>query len=83
MNQGDAHHGKVTQCDMRDHHGAPLQHDQMSPPQAPPFVGRQDDLGTLSRLLDQLRAGMGGALVLTGEPGIGKTRLLQHRLCCA
>ena len=35
----------------------------------------------LTRLLDAAKAGRGGALVLTGEPGIGKTALLTQVLC--
>src|SRR4051812_45939282 len=40
--------------------------------------GRQDELRTLERLLDAVRAGESRALVLRGEPGIGKTALLEH-----
>src|SRR5258705_3765215 len=42
--------------------------------------GRQDELRTLERLLDAVRAGESGALVLRGEPGIGKTALLDHAI---
>src|SRR3954465_1995752 len=40
--------------------------------------GRQDELRTLERLLDAVRAGESRALVLRGEPGIGKTALLDY-----
>ena len=34
----------------------------------------------LNRLLDEARAGRSGALVLCGEPGIGKTALLDYAI---
>jgi DNA-binding NarL/FixJ family response regulator len=42
------------------------------------FVGRVDELGALERLLDVLDAGLPGSVVVYGEPGIGKTRLLTE-----
>ncbi len=39
------------------------------------FVGRQRDLAELDRGLGELAAGRGAVYALTGEPGIGKTRL--------
>jgi dienelactone hydrolase len=43
-----------------------------------PFVGRRRELGELREALDEAAAGHGVVVVLTGEPGIGKTRLLQE-----
>ena len=40
-------------------------------------LGRQRERDVLERLLDDARAGHGGALVLHGEPGAGKTALLD------
>src|SRR3954454_4768675 len=40
--------------------------------------GRHDELRALEGLLDAVRAGGSRALVLRGEPGIGKTALLEH-----
>ena len=40
-------------------------------------LGRQREREVLERLLDDARAGHGGALVLYGEPGVGKTALLD------
>ncbi len=40
-------------------------------------LGRQREREVLERLLDDARAGQGGALVLYGEPGVGKTALLD------
>jgi ATP/maltotriose-dependent transcriptional regulator MalT len=41
-------------------------------------VGRADELVALERVLNDLDEGRRGALELTGEPGIGKTRLLKE-----
>jgi len=41
-------------------------------------VGRDTELDALSRRLDALRAGEGGIAVISGEPGIGKSRLLAE-----
>jgi DNA-binding CsgD family transcriptional regulator len=41
------------------------------------IVSRAAELGRLDELLDGLRAGHGHALVVRGEPGIGKTTLLD------
>lgn len=38
-------------------------------------VGRETELGTIAAALDSATAGHGGALFLTGEGGIGKSRL--------
>jgi hypothetical protein len=34
--------------------------------------------GPLDRLIDAVRAGESGALVVRGDPGVGKTALLGH-----
>ena len=39
------------------------------------IVGRDEELAQLAHLLAEARAGRGGAAFLTGEPGIGKSRL--------
>ncbi|MHA6630307.1 AAA family ATPase [Pseudonocardia sichuanensis] len=43
-----------------------------------PLVGRQAEIAAVTEVLDRARRGTGGALVLWGEPGIGKTALLDH-----
>src|SRR5438045_533035 len=43
-----------------------------------PFVGRARELAELQDALGEAAAGRGGLMVVTGEPGIGKTRLLQE-----
>ena len=42
------------------------------------LVGRADELGSFDRLLEELDRGGSSAVVLVGEPGIGKTRLLAE-----
>jgi AAA ATPase domain len=42
------------------------------------LLGRRDACTTLDRLLDVVRAGESRALVIRGEPGVGKTALLEH-----
>ncbi|HSR87035.1 MAG TPA: AAA family ATPase [Streptosporangiaceae bacterium] len=42
------------------------------------LVGRDAERQMLDRLLQQARGGQGGVLVLRGEPGIGKTTLLEY-----
>ena len=42
------------------------------------LVGRAADCREIEEMLDRARAGRGGALLLRGEAGIGKTALLQH-----
>jgi ABC-type oligopeptide transport system substrate-binding subunit/class 3 adenylate cyclase len=42
------------------------------------FVGRSRELGIGREALDGLRAGRGGALVVGGDAGIGKSRLLSE-----
>ena len=40
------------------------------------LVGREAELDRIEALLDAARSGRGGALIVRGEPGIGKTALL-------
>lgn len=42
------------------------------------LYGRAADIAAIAALLDRARAGESGWLVLRGEPGIGKTALLDH-----
>jgi DNA-binding NtrC family response regulator/predicted ATPase/class 3 adenylate cyclase len=42
------------------------------------FVGRERELATLHALLGQVQAGRGQVVRLVGEPGVGKTRLLDE-----
>ncbi len=45
---------------------------------APLMVGRQQQLNALHALLAQARAGQGQVVLLAGEAGVGKTRLLRE-----
>ena len=49
--------------------------------------GRRSECGVLDRLIGAVRAGEGQALVIVGEPGVGKTALLDYLVgqatgCC-
>jgi class 3 adenylate cyclase len=41
-----------------------------------PFVGREEELGLLARRWDSVRAGEGQLVLIVGEPGLGKSRLV-------
>ena len=45
-----------------------------------PFVGRQEELDLLLRRWDQAKAGEGRVVLLSGEPGIGKSRIAETLL---
>jgi len=42
-----------------------------------PMVGREDTLRWFVRELDDARAGRGKAVILSGDPGVGKSRLVE------
>ncbi|MGW0561926.1 AAA family ATPase [Streptomyces sp. NPDC003016] len=44
------------------------------------LYGRDGELASLETLLTHLRAGRGGALVLTAPPGLGRSALLRHAM---
>ncbi|MFE0731790.1 AAA family ATPase [Streptomyces antibioticus] len=50
----------------------------MTVTEAAPLRGRRRELLALDSLLNRARAGHSGALVLSGEAGVGKTALLDH-----
>ena len=50
------------------------------PVEATPFVGRGRELAQLLAGLAQLAEGQGGTVLVEGEPGIGKSRLLRELL---
>jgi class 3 adenylate cyclase len=43
-----------------------------------PMVGRQEELASLLMLCEAVQAGLGRAALITGEPGMGKTRLIKE-----
>jgi class 3 adenylate cyclase len=49
-------------------------------PRQGPLVGRESELANLERILERARKGQPRVVSLTGEGGIGKTRLLQSWL---
>jgi DNA-binding CsgD family transcriptional regulator len=47
------------------------------------FVGRARELGELERLVESAAAGSGSTVLVAGEAGIGKTRLVTELAVCA
>lgn len=47
------------------------------------FVGRSGELNQLASVLDSVRAGHGRAVLVTGDAGVGKTRLVQRAAALA
>ena len=45
---------------------------------ARPLLGREREFQLLDRFLDDVRGGHGGVLVVHGEPGVGKTAVLEY-----
>ena len=43
-----------------------------------PLVGRKRERAVLNQLGETVRAGLGRALLIVGEPGVGKTRLVAE-----
>jgi tetratricopeptide (TPR) repeat protein len=43
-----------------------------------PFVGRDEELGLLTRRWERARAGEGQLVLIVGEPGLGKSRLIEQ-----
>jgi len=41
-----------------------------------PLIGREVEVAAIYALIDRVKQGLGGAILVTGESGIGKTRLL-------
>lgn len=50
---------------------------------ASPLVGRDREMATLTRALDRLAAGHGSVVVLEGEAGLGKSRLVSATVAAA
>lgn len=48
-----------------------------------PLVGREDELATLLAAFDRLRDGIGSIVSITGEAGIGKSRLVSEAVAGA
>jgi len=69
---------KVLVADIPHHRRELLSRPDRPVPSAIPFRGRYSECNVLDRLIDTVRAGQGRALVVTGEPGVGKTALLEY-----
>jgi Helicase associated domain/AAA ATPase domain len=54
--------------------------DRMDPTALSPqtLVGRAEECATLNKVVFDVREGFSGTVVFIGEPGVGKTRLLQY-----
>ncbi len=55
-----------------------LADDELSGPPAPPFVGRERELGRLRDALESARSGSGQILFVVGEAGRGKSTLMNE-----
>ena len=43
-----------------------------------PFVGREEEMGMLSRRWERAKGGEGQLVLIVGEPGLGKSRLIEE-----
>lgn len=50
------------------------------PAQSTPFVGREGEYGQLKELIQATGMGRGHVVLIEGEPGVGKSRLVQEAL---
>ena len=57
---------------------APTTLDVVSPSGVTPLVGREQEIGLLLGRWEQVKAGHGQVVQLSGEPGIGKSRLVRE-----
>jgi tetratricopeptide (TPR) repeat protein len=57
---------------------APAPQEAAAPEPASVFVGREDELAKLERAFAESVIGRGALAIVSGPPGIGKTRLLEH-----
>jgi class 3 adenylate cyclase/predicted ATPase len=57
--------------------GATSRLDVAQPRGLTPLVGREQEVGLLVERWEQVKAGHGHVVLLTGDPGIGKSRLVQ------
>ena len=42
------------------------------------WIGREGEVEVLTRLIEAARRGQSGVLVIRGDPGVGKTALVEH-----
>jgi tetratricopeptide (TPR) repeat protein len=53
------------------------------PAERTPFIGREAESSDLEKALDRMLTGQGGIVLIGGEPGVGKTRLVRELLAKA
>jgi tetratricopeptide (TPR) repeat protein len=58
--------------------GPPDERPSVGTANARPFIGRGQELGQLIAALEAARSGHGSLILVTGEPGIGKSRLMDE-----
>src|SRR5262245_58534205 len=58
--------------------GGPMESTSRRPGGRTPLLGRAAECAVLDGLIDDIRRGESRSLVLRGEPGIGKTALVEH-----
>jgi class 3 adenylate cyclase len=54
-----------------------IEEDELAPDRKIPLVGRDEEVGLLRRRWDQSKEGLGQVVLISGEPGIGKTALVE------
>ena len=65
---------------VRSASGAHGRLDVIPPPQRTPFVGREVELAVLRERVAQVQQGLGQVVLLSGDAGIGKSRLVQEAI---
>ena len=45
---------------------------------ATPLIGRDDELAVIEQAVTDLRDGRGSVVLVSGDPGVGKSRLLSE-----
>jgi DNA-binding SARP family transcriptional activator len=75
--------------EVEDRPGAPDEAHPTDRPDTPPFVGRESLLEQLGEQVTRVDEGAGGMILVTGEAGVGKSRLVEEfaaeaeqRGCC-
>ena len=58
--------------------GTPTGFDRVAPEQPTTFVGREPELGVVQECWARAREGHGQAVLISGDPGIGKSRLVHE-----
>ena len=58
--------------------GEPVGEQDVGPAERVPFVGHDAELAALGRWADEAAAGSGRMVEIVGEPGVGKTRLVEE-----